>query len=70
MKTILAFLLMTTAANAADGIGAVSIYLVDRALCDLYVPQEAIDASLVQGMRDRGVTYPEARMSCMEPMGF
>lgn len=60
MKTLLAFLIMTTAANAADGITNASIYTVDRYLCGLTVPQAEIDANLVKGMREQGLTFSEA----------
>lgn len=60
MIAALAVFSMAAATAHADGIANASIYTVDRLVCNLYVPQADVDANIVQGMRERNLTYPQA----------
>lgn len=60
MLPIIAIVSLIPTLSYADGLSNAAIYTVDRLVCNLYVPQSDVDANIVQGMRDRNLTYPQA----------
>lgn len=56
---IIAAMLFPTLAQA-DGLENAAVYAVDRVTCKLSVPQSWVDAEIVQGMRERSLSYREA----------
>ena len=62
MKTLLAFLIMTTAANAADSkLEVAAFMMMSKTFCNERIDERALESNVVVGSADIGISTEQGR---------